>query len=457
VSRRAAALVLVALTLAGCVSYRLIRAGEINQSVAEHVKQKLVAMRGLDFLAPVPIQAVDAAEARGILQRELRHEFEPGELAKLGRVYAALGLFPPGTDLERAFVDLYGQQAAGFYDPVERRMVLVEDALAGDPLTRVVQTVLRRDLTGELVLAHELTHALQDQHFGLDFGRSNLGEDDAQLARHAVYEGDATLAGFAVALGALRPTTAVRLAGKLERIPEQLARAYPDIPDAVRETVMFQYVAGVNFVSWAYQRAGWDGVNALLARPPVSTEQILHPEKYFMRAEYPLSIRLGATTPYLQAGWEVAEESTLGELTVRLIAQRFFARDRAAAIAAGWDGDRLQAFTRGNDLALVWLTSWDSEQDATEFFDGETAMLSVMFPGAAPTRTAASITAPGAQPYLLERHGMRVLLIEGPLEPELPDLAERVWRRSTYEPVMPWVPIDLASDGATAADFRARR
>src|SRR4029079_13973354 len=99
------------------------------------------------------------------------------------------------------------------------------------------------------------------------------------MVPHALYEGDAAVAGFATVLGSLRPSSATALAGKLEGGPGTLARQYPGIPAAVRETVAFTYVAGVHSVSWGSQRAGGDGVNSLLAHPPLSTEQILHPEK----------------------------------------------------------------------------------------------------------------------------------------------------------------------------------
>ncbi len=439
-------LVACVLAMGGCTSYRLMRNGQVNTKAASRIEAKVAATRGLKFRHPVPIQAVTPADARAALVRELHAEYSSEELAKLSRVYAAFGLVPAGTDLERAYLDLYSQQIAGFYDPIGGRMVLVEGAVPTDFLTATLGAILRRDFAGELVLAHELTHALQDQHYGLDVGRNDLGEDDAELARHAVYEGDATLAGFAAVIGSLGRRSAVSLAAKLEGVPGALAQAYPDIPAAIRETVAFQYVAGVNFVSWAYQRAGWDGVNALLAHPPFSSEQILHPEKYFVRAEYPLNVRVGGLAPYMSAGWQVAEDSTVGEFTTRILAAQFVPRSRAESIAAGWGGDRLVALTHGDDLALVWLTSWDSEQDAIEFFAGYGAILAAQHSESAPQAPAATVlTSQGPFPYRMERHGAQVLAVQGALDADLSRATERVWRHSTSQQTMPAVPLDLAT------------
>lgn len=445
--RRALVLVFVsALASSGCASYRLIHDGQVNAAPAARIKAKLVATRGLTFREPVPVQVVTAEEARAMLERELRAQYSTEELATLSRVYALLGLVPPGTNLEQAYLDLYSRQIAGFYDPIDRRMVLVEGVVAPDLTTRMLEGLLRRDFAGELVLAHELTHALQDQHYGLDFGRNDLGEDDAQLARHAVYEGDATLAGFAAVLGQLKPSAAVALAHKLEGVPGAMAVAYPDIPAAVRETVVFTYVGGVNFVSWAYQRAGWEGVNALLAHPPVSTEQILHPDKYFTHAEYPLSVRVAGLASSVQGGWQVVENATVGEFLIRVLGEQFLPPERAQAIAAGWDGDRLIALAHGDDLALVWLTAWDSEDEAAEFFAGYAEILAAKHPGGTSTQAGDGmvVTSEGGVPYRLERHGTTVLAIEGPLDRDLTRVAERVWRHSTFQRTTPWVPIDLA-------------
>jgi hypothetical protein len=237
-------------------------------------------------------------------------------------------------------------------------------------------------------------------------------------------------------------------------IPQQLARAYPDVPELIRETLVFQYVAGANFVSWAYKSAGWRGVDALLARPPRSTEQLLHPEKYFVRPEYPLSIRLGGLAPYMRGEWEFAEETTLGELMIHLLAARSVDDGRAIEAAAGWDGDRLAAFVRGPDVGLVWLTAWDSANDARQFFDVYAEVLAARHPGTTPVRTGDTITLADGAPYHLERRDEKVLAVEGPLDPDLTALAERVWQRTRYEVTLPWVPLEMAAGerdpGATA-------
>ncbi len=445
VSRGAPWLLAAALCVSACSGYRIVRDGAVQTGAAEKLTQRLVAVRGLTFKQPVPLVAVGATEARGMLEREIRHEFEPGQLATIGRVYQALGLLPAGGDLERSYLDLLSTQLAGFYDPTERRMVLVNEALkTTGTFTRALESVIRRDLVGELVLAHELTHALQDQHFGLDTGRADVGEDDAQLAKRAVYEGDATLAGYATVLGKLRGSAAVSLARKLEVLEDQVARDYPEIPTLIRDSLVFQYVAGTNFVSWAYEQSGWDGVNAVLARPPRSTEQILHPEKYYAKPENPLRIQLGALAPYLRSEWRLAEETTLGELTIRILAERFVGRARALGIAAGWDGDRVWAATNGDAIALVWLTAWDTEEDATEFFTAWRAIVATRHRGHA-TNAGDVSTLGGAEPYYLERRGAKVLTVEGPLDDDLSELADRIWRRSTFEPNVPWVPIDVAT------------
>ena len=245
------------------------------------------------FRAPCRCQAVSVDEARTMLEREsARAVRASSELARLSRVYVALGLLPAGTDLEHAFLELYSAPSRGILrsdrpphgarergrdgtrsaDAHRRRRAAARSRRRARPRARAHARAAGPALSGSTSVAHD------------------VGEDDAQLARHAVYEGDATLAGFAVVLGKLKPSSAVSLAAQARgRSRPDRARLSRDPRRHPRDRRSSSTSRASTSSRGRTERAGWEGVNALLARPPRSTEQILHPEKYFVRPEYPLS------------------------------------------------------------------------------------------------------------------------------------------------------------------------
>jgi hypothetical protein len=324
-----------------------------------------------------------------------------------------LGLLPEGASLRAAFERLYEEEAAGFYDPRRKRLVLASRALrAASPWLGLLGSLTGHDLPGEFVAAHELTHALQDQHWGIPATPEPVtdAQGDRLLARHALLEGDATLAGFAYLMGGLDAGALLRIERELSRLPAELATKYPDVPDAVRATVAFQYQAGSVFAGWAFTAGGWAAVDRAEADPPESTEQVLHPARYFGRRDRPVTIVLRGTEELETAGWVRVVEDTLGELQVRVLAGRFMPAARAALVADGWGGDRLRALARGDDVLVVWLTAWDSPADAEEF------------------RAAFADIRPEAA---VERRDRRVLVLLGPSGTDLGTLGSRVWARAT--------------------------
>jgi hypothetical protein len=144
-------------------------------------------------------------------------------------------------------------------------------------------------------------------------------------------------------------------------------------------------------------------VNRAQADPPESTEQVLHPERYLDARDRPVRLELGASL-LEPDGFTLVAADTLGEMGIRILAGRSLPKEKAEQVAAGWGGDRLAAFARGQDLVIVWLTAWDSEADAVEFAD------------------AFRVIEPSA---LLQRRGARVLVVLGPAPPALP---ARIWR-----------------------------
>src|SRR5262249_29721207 len=155
-----------------------------------------------------------------------------------------------------------------------KRLVLASRALhAGGFWLDLLTAISGRDLVGEFLVAHELTHALQDQHWGLPTTPDPLldGHGDALLARHALLEGDAPPPRLAYVRGAdLAPDTIDWIEHHLHDVPDELAARYPDVPDVVRASVAFQYDAGTTFAGWALGAGGWAAVDRAEADPPAS-------------------------------------------------------------------------------------------------------------------------------------------------------------------------------------------
>src|SRR5579875_1833935 len=217
----------------------------------------------------------------------------------------ACGFCPrAGTSVRR----LCAGQVAALYDPRTKTLALVASALVPDGGVglRLYELLTGRDLVGELLVAHELTHALEDQHWGIPTTPEPLGDShgDRLLARRALLEGDATLASFAyVARSPLDAGTIARIADELHGVRAELEARYPDVPEVVRAALAFEYDQGTSFAGWALAAGGWPAVDRAEADPPESTEQVLHPARYFGLRDHPVTIALGGTERLEAQGW----------------------------------------------------------------------------------------------------------------------------------------------------------
>jgi hypothetical protein len=441
-------IVALCLALSAC-SYTIVRDGGINERAAGRIEHGLEKMRGLKFISPVPMEVKSADELRSYLRAELDRQYSPQEIHGLQRVYERLGLLSPSVDLGEALLKLYTAQIAGFYDPQVGKLFLVPSGVPSVGwAVNLLQFVLRRDLVNEMLLAHELTHALQDQHFGALAAADDPSNDDRSLAIHAVLEGDATLAGFAYLFGGLPERSLLELVDRLGAIPAEVEAELPDTPPILRESLIFQYSAGSRFVALAYLRGGWEAVNAVLAHPPTSTEQVLWPEKYFVRRDAPNEVRLGGLADYEK--WTTIEENTLGALAVRILLATFLDAARAEHVAAKWDGDRFSAFERGEELHIYWMSVWDDESAAREFFSAESEVLKRKFAASTAKSEDDRITAEGADPYRLERRKNQVLLILGAPSKEAAKHVEAVWAKTTLAPEPIQMDLDIASVAGVA-------
>jgi hypothetical protein len=325
-------------------------------AIYRDIEDQVVAERGLPAKERVEPTVLTQDQAKVRLKAQFEKDNPPDKIAVAEDTLKALGLLPADASLADLYVDLLGSQVAGYYDPETREMVVVSKSGAIGAAEKVT-------------FAHEFTHALQDQHFGLDgIDVDAIGQGDRSLGRGALVEGDATLLMSRWLTEHLDPADL----GELLKVDPEAQAQLERMPAILRETLLFPYQQGLIFANGIWARGGWEAIDEAYERLPDSTEQVLHPEKYEAR-EMPVEVELdaGALAKAMGAGWSGTPEDTLGEfqLSVWLRENGVMALPANDA-AAGWGGDRL-AYVRGPDgaYALVLRTAWDTAADAAEFVD----------------------------------------------------------------------------------------
>lgn len=252
--------------------------------------------------------------------------------------------------------DLVASQLLGFYDPKKDKVFVPE----------VREASREKLIIDSGVVAHEIEHALQAQHF------KNVRKptsSDEQIALLSLFEGDSQLAMaayFGLEGGAPIGRTVRRLTDATKNVPiAALAKANQAGTLALarsQERLDFPYSEGMMFVSDLYRAGGFDLVNAAFADPPTTTEQILHPQKY-LEGENGRPIR----EPKVPSGWTGVVTDVLGELDTRIILARCLDKATSAKASEGWSGDRFGVFKPDADhVAMAWVSAWDTEADAKE-------------------------------------------------------------------------------------------
>ena len=354
----------IALVLVWGCGYSLVNGGRVNSQQTGKIETGIQNVRQLRFKQPVPLVVKSRDDAEAMMEADLMRDYTDNQL-KVDAVAGALtGLFPPGIDLKSASLKLLKSQVAGFYDPHGKEMVLVEDGADLGIWNSATQFMIQRDIVGEMLLAHELTHALQDQNFDLESRLDKVKDDDDRaLALKAVAEGDATLGGFAYALGRMDDSAADALANHLKSLPQALAAEAPGTPEGLSAPLLFQYSEGVSFVAEAYRRGGWRAVDALYRNPPQSSHQILHPALYFDNATPQPRIEL-AGYDRIMSGWKKADDDTYGELLLRVILERNLGKQsNEIGLASRWTADRMIILQESRDVNVIWMLAFSDEHD----------------------------------------------------------------------------------------------
>lgn len=392
------------------------------------IQPKLAAVRGLALKQDVPAGYQTTAEFRAFVKKELAAELPPERSQRLSAAALHIGLLKKPVDLAQVTEQAATSQAGAYYDPKTKKFYFV--MIPASPMAL------------DVIAAHELTHALQDQHFDLAKYAPPTLEDDALSARRAVAEGDATFTMMLYPAGAsptpqivalVKPQIAqmakmtvadykqmmqsqAALMGELGPEIKASIEAMDALPLVVIVPMIEAYMRGALAIATAWEHGGWAAVNALYRDPPQSTEQILHPEtKLFPKREPPVRVTL--TKP---AGLEEVSDNVMGEQLWNVYF-RLWKPELADEAAAGWGGDRYAVLRRpDNRLVALFATTWDTAADAKQFADAYTASLAARFPDA-PAR-------PDGGQVVVKTAGKHVFIVDGADDTKLLDDLARTAR-----------------------------
>lgn len=358
---------------------------------AEEGKARAEKMRGLLFLDDVPVQLMSRAKIETEILEMVDRDMPAEYRRQIDLGYKAFGLVPMDSDVLNDMIRLVVSQAGGFYDPAEKHVILPDDLeefmgqMVGDMVAQAdgfMDPIMRN------IMTHEFTHALQDQHHDLNAIMDvAMDDDDVRLAITALVEGDATLIGT----GALMsddgdmtnllkqdPAAMGSMMGAGGGMMGAEANAMPAI---LKETLIFPYMYGYILVTTMVQEGGFAAVDRAFGDPPLSSEQLLHIEKYLgEERDDPIEITLPDVN-LAELGWEPVGQNVMGEFQTRVL---LGGSPDAIEAAKGWDGDRYQVWQHEDGrLGLAWISVWDSDAEAMQFaeelayhegrrFEGET-------------------------------------------------------------------------------------
>jgi hypothetical protein len=378
-------------------------------SVFDSIARTVEEIRGLRATGPYTRSLMTQAELRAYQERKFEKDYTPEEARQDTLTLAAFDLLPRDFPLRDFLLELYTEQIAGFYDPDTKQFFVISEQGAarhrgaGDLRPRIHPSppgsTFRSGGPG--------VHGRQKRS-----GRRTV-DDDAMLARRALVEGDATL----TQLFYLNRLPAAEQREWLRAIQRQPSEVFDRAPRAIREGLTFPYEAGLTFVQALYERGGWEAIDAAFRDPPASTEQILHPEKFWSR-EAPIRVTLPPLTDTLGSGWRMIDENVLGEFYLRVVLEERLDRSRAEEAAAGWGGDRYAVYwneAAGQDF-LVLEAVWDSEDEAREFVEAYRDYATARY-GRSPVRESPGQALwAGTDVLWLEWNGTRTRILRGPTE-----------------------------------------
>jgi hypothetical protein len=353
--------------LIGLICVEPIAAQQSNETqlinAADALTRTATRLRGLEPKSPIKKGVKSREEILQFLNKKVREDYDPARILQEGKMLQKLGMLPEGTDYQQLILNVLTEQIEGFYDP-EQKTFFIASWLPAEGQ--------------EPVMIHELTHALQDQYFDvkkiLDKARRSEN-DDRILAQQALLEGDGLVVMFQYLLNPLKrhfstePNLAYVMKMQMEASQAQ-SKILKAAPQFLKETLIFPYGYGAAFLQQIWkQNPSWDAVNKIYSDLPVSTEQIMHPEKYYRNRDNPKPVDAQAFAAQLGSHWKVVYKNVLGEFSLGLFLGLHLNEERAKRSAMGWGGDQVLLLeNESSQDAVLIQTEWDTADDSEKFF-----------------------------------------------------------------------------------------
>jgi hypothetical protein len=417
------------------------------------IRREVETLRGKRFLRPVPIRRISEQELRGIVDRELEEDYPGRELCNYEELLAWLDVIAPQTSLRSAYGDFLVDQVAGLYDSDTQEMCIPSFSTATTNAGKRAAEKTLAALSSEMdniVLAHEFTHALEDQYWPIDEPKDHdpQASTDRGTAHSFLAEGSATR-------------------GMIEAIPAQWGRGSPDsyfllwnlihsgagelvlnyalgrawkspealvagVPETLARTEAMPYSFGYAFCTKVMRQWGLDGLDYIYNHPPVSSAQVMHPKKCWEWRDFPVQISLPAA---LAGGWKQISQDSVGEAGLAaLLGCQFTNLSYGLRLARGWDGDHVALFEGpGGHRLLLWASAWDSPGAAGRYVSAWVNERQVVHRAAVTTNRDGRIEwrNPDGRCGFARHEGKRVIVVESD-DPEAMSEADAYARAVTF-------------------------